>query len=149
MKMATHTQIIYHIVFGTKNRKPTLVDANRDQLDRYIWGILREKECHLYRVGGTNDHVHILCALNPSISLADLVRTIKVATTFHIKETNTFPEFSKWQEGYGGFTCSWSDRNAIIDYIRNQEEHHRDVTFAEEYESMLKRAGIEFDPKYL
>ena len=81
-----------------------LMKENRDQLFKYIWGILKNKKCHLYRINGVEDHIHILTHLHPSIVLPDLVKDIKLASSAFIKESNIFSEFKGWQQGYGGFT---------------------------------------------
>ena len=145
----SYTQILYHIVFATHERRPCLGAENRERLFKYVHGFLDKRDCVLYRMNGTDDHVHILCSVHPSISLADLIRDLKKATTHLNKEESLFPKFTRWQEGYGAFTCSYKDKDAIIRYVANQEDHHRTVTFAEEFEAMLKAAGIEYDPRYI
>jgi len=147
--MSTFTQIIYQIVFSTQQRQPVLTEPNRVELFKYIHGILRNKKCHLYRVNGVEDHIHILTDLHPTISLAALVKDIKLASSQYIKERNLFPGFSNWQEGYGAFTYSIDQKNTIIEYIKNQETHHQVKTFREEYIALLKENQIEFDEKYL
>jgi putative transposase len=147
--MSTFTQFLYHIVFATKDRTAVLRASHREDLFKFIWGILQQKDCHLYRIGGVDDHIHILCAIHPSIAVSNLVKDIKVATSQCIKAENMFPGFDGWQDGYGAFTCSWSDRDRLIEYIKNQEEHHRKLTFRDELVSFLNEAGINFDPKYL
>jgi putative transposase len=147
--MSTFTQICYHIVFATKNREVVLVADQREKLWRYIWGILRNKECHLYRINGVEDHVHILTGIHPSIALANLVKDIKLATNAWIKEQRLFPKFDGWQEGYGGFTVSWADKDRLIEYIKNQELHHLRESSKDELRRMIGEAGIEFDEGYL
>jgi putative transposase len=147
--MASYTQILYHIVFATKGRQPVLVKESREKLFRYVWGILKNKECHLYRVNGVEDHLHILSSVHPSVALADLVREIKVSTSGWIKEEDVFPKFDYWAEGYGAFTIGWGEREAVIEYIKNQEEHHRKVAFREEYIEMLKKFGVKYREEYL
>ncbi|MBI5819409.1 MAG: IS200/IS605 family transposase [Verrucomicrobia bacterium] len=147
--MATYTQIIYHIVFATKDREPVLSADRRRDLFAYMWGVLKKNECHLYRLNGVADHVHILTSLHPTVALADLVKDIKVASSTWIKEGKMFPGFSHWQDGYGAFTYSKDEKDALIEYIKNQEEHHRTETFADEYKRFLKEAGIEFDERHL
>ena len=147
--MATFTQIYYHIVFSTKNREPVLLADKRDNLFRYTWGILKNKDCHLYRIGGVEDHVHILTSLHPTIALADLVKEIKTSTSSWIKDENIFPGFTHWQDGYGAFTVSHSDKDAVIEYITGQEEHHKRVSFKDELREFLIRHGVKFDEKYL
>ncbi len=116
---------------------------------KYIWGILKNKKCHLYRINGVEDHLHIVTHLHPSVALADLVKDIKLASNDHIKATGLFPDFGGWQDGYGAFTYSFSAKNNLIEYVKNQEEHHKTVTFKEELIELLKEHGVEFDEKYL
>jgi REP element-mobilizing transposase RayT len=136
-------------VFTTKNREPALSENKRDDLSRYIWGIINNKKCHLYRIGGTSDHLHILTDLHPTVCLADLIKDIKVSTSKWIKANHVFEAFTHWQDGYGAFTHSANDKNALIEYIKGQKEHHKKLSFMDEYRSLLKKAGIEFDDKYL
>jgi putative transposase len=147
--MSTYTQIIYQIVFGTKRRERVLVTDHRDELFKYISGILENKKCHLYQINGVEDHLHILTHLHPSVSLAALVKDIKLATTEFIKERNLFPHFKGWQEGYGAFTYSKDRKQILINYIQNQEKHHQRKTFLEEYRELLHEHEVEFDERYL
>ncbi|HEY1041013.1 MAG TPA: IS200/IS605 family transposase [Bacteroidia bacterium] len=147
--MSTYTQIIYQIVFGTKNRQRTLSKSKRDDLYKYISGLLENKKCHLYRVGGVEDHIHILTHVHPNIALSSLVKDIKLASTEFIKNERLFENFNGWQEGYGAFTYSIKEKDILIEYIKNQEEHHRIKTFREEYIELLKELGVEFEEKYL
>jgi REP element-mobilizing transposase RayT len=147
--MSTHTAISYHIVFSTKNRAPVLKRERRQDLFPYIWGITKNRRSHLYRIGGVEDHVHILSSLHPSVALADFVKDIKTGSALWIKEKSVFNNFSHWQEGYAAFTCSKPDLHDLIEYIKGQEEHHRKTTFAEEYRRLLAQAGIEFDERYM
>lgn len=147
--MSTYTQIIYQIVFGTKNREPTLTKENRDELFKYIWGLLENKKCHLYRINGVEDHLHIVTHLHPTVSLASLVKDIKLASTEYIKVNQLFKSFKGWQDGYGAFTYSIKEKERLIAYVKNQEEHHRVKTFREEYISLLEEHGVAFDEKYL
>ncbi|HRP61272.1 MAG TPA: IS200/IS605 family transposase, partial [Vicingus sp.] len=101
--MSTYTQILYQIVFSTKHREQTLDANNRKELYQYIWGILKNKKCHLYQIGGIEDHVHIIIHLHPSVSLANLVKDIKLASSEFIKTNKLFKNFNGWQSGYGAF----------------------------------------------
>ena len=147
--MSTYTQILYQIVFGTKNRERTLTAEDRDELFKYISGILRNKKCHLYQINGVEDHIHILTHLHPSVALSDLVKDIKLAGSKFIKDQNMFVNFNGWQDGYGAFTYSIDRKDMLIHYVKNQVEHHRVKTFREEYEELLKEHGVEFNEKYL
>ena len=132
--MSTYTQIIYHIVFSTKNRQNTLDHDKQEDLFKYIWGIIKNKNCHLYRINGDRDHLHIITSLHPSK---------------WIQRKKTFPAFDGWQKGYSAFTCAVDDKKHLIQYIIDQKEHHRKLTFQEELVNLLKQAQIEFDMKYL
>ena len=148
--MSTYTQIIYHIVFATFKRKNTLINSNhRRKIFKYIWGILKNKNCHLYRINGVSNHIHIITSLHPTINLASLVKNIKRATSEYIKTEGIFPDFEGWQEGYGGFTYAYKDKNMLIEYVKNQEFHHKNKTYEEELIALLKEHGIEFDENYL
>ena len=147
--MSTYTQIIYHIVFSTKNRQNTLDYDKQEELFKYIWGIIKNKNGHLYRINGDRDHLHILTSLHPSLALSDFIKNIKVASSKWIQEQRILPAFNGWQKGYSAFTHSTNDKQGLIQYIINQKEHHRKVTFKEELVNLLKQAKIEFDMKYL
>ncbi len=147
--MSTYTQIIYQIVFSTKYRERTLSKNNREELFKFIWGVLKNKKCHLYRINGVEDHLHIVTDLHPTISLSNLVKDIKVSSSLYIKEQELFNSFKNWQEGYGAFTYSIKEKDRLIEYVKNQEAHHRRTTFKEEYIALLKEHGIAFDEKYL
>ena len=147
--MATYTQIYYYLVFSTKERTPALTPDRREDLFRYIWGIIKNKNSHLYRINGVEDHIHILTSLHPTVALADLIKDIKVASSQWIKEEKAFPRFSHWQDGYGAFTHSSNEKDRLIEYIKGQEEHHKKVSFRDEFRRLLEEAGIEFDEKYL
>ena len=145
----TYTSLNYHIVFSTKDRETCFDADNRANLFRDIWGIISKHHCHLYRINGVQDHIHILSSLHPTVALADLVKNIKLGSSSWIKESGVFPRFRHWQDGYSAFTASWSERNNLIEYIKNQEEHHKRTSFLEEYRGLLKEAGIDFEEKYL
>ncbi len=147
--MSTYTQILYHIVFSTKNREKVLTEENREKLLRFIWGIIKNKKCSLYQINCVEDHIHILIHLHPTTALSNLVKVIKVASTLWIKENKLFPKFSSWQDGYGGFTYSIKERNSLANYIKNQKEHHKTKTFRDEYIELLNEHEIVFDDRYL
>jgi REP element-mobilizing transposase RayT len=147
--MSTYTQIIYHIVFGTKGRKSVLVPDKREELFRYVWGILKNKGCHLYRIGGADDHIHILTSVHPTLALARLVKDVKISSSKWIRESGAFPGFEHWQDGYGGFTLSLKEKDALIDYIKGQTEHHKKIAFKDELRQLLEEAGVEFDERFL
>jgi len=145
--MSTYTQILYQIIFSTKEK--SLVEEMRPALYNYIWGILKNSKCHLYRINGIEDHIHILTHLHPSIALADLIKDVKVSTSKMIKEENLFPKFDGWQIGYGAFTYSIDAKDKLVKYLINQKEHHKKFSFEEEFRTILEEFKIEFDEKYL
>ena len=147
--MGTYKQIFYQIVFGTKNRSPTIPAPNEKELFQYIHGIIKNKHGKLYRINGMEDHIHILSDLHPTVCLSDFVKDIKVASNTWMKDSGKFPAFDGWQEGYGAFTYSIKEKDMIINYIRNQKEHHKTETFYDEFKRLLIENGIEFDEKYL
>ncbi len=147
--MSTYTQILYQIVFGTKGRKPALLKENRPALFKYITGILKNKKCHLYRINGVEDHLHIVTHLHPSVALAALVKDIKVSSSVFIKNNRLFPGFTGWQVGYSAFTYSIEAKDNLIRYVKNQEEHHKAKTYREELIELFLEHEIEFDEKYL
>ncbi len=147
--MATYTQILYHLVFSTKYRRPVLILEKRDELFKYIWGILQNKQCFLYRINGVEDHLHIATHIHPTIALSSLIKEIKVSSSIWIKENKVFPDFTSWQVGYGGFTCSHRGMHRLIKYIKNQEIHHRKENSMAEIKRLLKEHGVKYDKKYL
>jgi len=147
--MGSYTSIIYQIVFGTKYRQPTLEVKRRDELFKYISGILINKKCHLYQIGGVEDHIHILTHIHPEVALASLVKDIKIASNKYIKEKSLFRKFTEWQDSYGAFTYAQQDKERLIQYVANQVEHHKTKTFKEEFIELLKEHNIEFDERYL
>lgn len=127
----------------------TMIEPSQEKLYKFIWGILKNKNCHLYRIGGVEDHLHIITHVHPAVAVAYLVKDIKLAASSFIKTDNLFPHFNGWQDGYGAFSYTFSAKNNLIEYVKNQNEHHQKVSFRDEYISLLKEHGIEFDKKYL
>ena len=147
--MKTYTQILYQIVFSTKYRERTLDKSDRQALFQFIWGVLKNKRCHLYRINGVEDHLHIVTHLHPSVSLANLVKDIKLASSAYIKETGLFPHFRGWQDGYGAFTYSIESKHNLIEYVKRQEEHHKKESPREELIRLLQEQQVDFKEQYL
>ena len=147
--MSTYTQILYQIVYSTKKRENSLTGENRRLLYEYIWGVLKNKNCHLYRINGMGDHIHIVFALHPNVALSSLIKDIKLSSSAFIKDKTLFKNFGGWQDGYGAFTYSFKEKDKLIEYVKNQEEHHKTISFLDEYILLLQEHGIEFDEKYL
>lgn len=147
--MSTYIQILYQVVFSTKYREKTLEKGNRETLYKYIAGIINNKKCKLYEIGGIEDHIHIVFQLHPSVSLSSLVKDIKIASNLYIKKNQLFKNFTGWQEGYGAFTYSIKDKERLINYVKNQEKHHGMNTYIMEYKELLNENDIDFEEKYL
>jgi putative transposase len=111
-------------------------------------GIIRNKNCFLYRINGMEDHLHILSDLHPSIALADFIRDIKTSSSLWIKQSGKFLQFTGWAEGYAALTYGWKDKEMIINYIKNQQEHHKKESFQNELRRVLKEQGVEVDNRY-
>ncbi len=147
--MNSFRQILYHIVFGTYNREQTLTESYHENLYRYIWGVINKRQCVLYRINGTENHIHILSDLHPTIALSDYIKEIKTASNTWMKNSGKFPNFSSWAEGYCAITYNLRDKEKIINYIKNQKEHHRKFSFTDELKQILTENGIEWDERYL
>jgi putative transposase len=146
--MSSYRQHLYHIVFRTKDSLPTIRQDHVNDLYAYITGIIKHKNSYLYRINGVENHLHILTDMNPSIAPIDFVKDIKVSTSIWMKRCNFFPAFKGWAVGYGSFTCSYMDIDRLIDYIKTQQEHHKKVSFEEEYRKILLEYGITPDEKF-
>lgn len=145
----TYTQIFIQIVFAVKYRARFISRIWKQSLEKYITGIIRNKGHKLIRLNCMPDHAHIFIGMKPHEALSDLVRDIKRDSTSFINSHNWLRGQFAWQEGFGGFSYSASDVDRIVRYIMNQEQHHRRVTFKEEYEAFLKEFGVEYDPRYI
>lgn len=144
------SNVLLHVVFSTKHRQPFLRDPKvRDVMTGYLVGTLRNIQCPSLIVGVVEDHVHILCNLHRTVTMAKLVEEVKTSSSARIKEEGTSLRDFHWQNGYGAFSVSQSNVEAVKEYIANQEEHHRKRTFQEEYRLMLQRHGIEWDERYV
>jgi putative transposase len=143
-------QIYMHIVFSTKNRAPFLKDcALRSGLHAYLIGICDNQGSPSLRVGGTEDHVHVLCRLSKTLDISTLIRELKRDSSKWVKDENPRVADFYWQQGYGAFSVSPSHVDALIEYIANQEEHHRRETFQDEFRRLCKKYGVEIDERYV
>ena len=147
--MSTYTQIMYQIVFSTTRRERTLNKNHRPELFKCMWGILENKQCHLYRINGVEDHIHIVTHLHPTIALSSLVKDIKLGSTSFIKEKKIFESFDGWQDGYSAFTYSMKEKERLIEYVKNQETHHQVKSYREELVELLREHGVAYDEKFL
>ncbi len=144
------SQLYIHIVFSTKNRAPFLKDkAFRERVHAYLKGIYDNQDSPSLQIGGVDDHVHILCRLSKKIAVADLIRELKRDSSSWIKvEQPSLADFH-WQSGYGAFSVSPNHVEALKEYIKNQEEHHRRETFQDGFRRLLRKYGIEYDERYV
>src|SRR5437868_6814778 len=140
----------HHLVFSTKNRDPLMTREVQPRLFDYVGGILRSERCALVAAGGMPDHVHLLVSLDRRLSISEAIRIIKASSSRW--EHETFPDSLSgfaWQAGYGAFAVSYSHLDRVKAYLSRQAEHHRRITFQEEFIAFLQRHGIEYDERYL
>lgn len=143
-------KILVHTVFSTKDRRPFLRDKSlRDELHRYIGGILTNLDCQPIIVGGVEDHVHLLCALSRTCDAAEMVKEVKRSSSLWIKTKSADLQDFAWQNGYGIFSIGFSQIEPVKEYIASQQEHHRKISFQDEFRQLLKRYEIEFDERYV
>ena len=145
----TYSNLFYHIVFSTKGRKGIISQDIEARVWAYIGGIARNHEIIAVQVGGIENHIHVLIMAKPKFAPSQIVQWLKGESSRWIHET--FPELHsfEWQDGYGIFSVSKSGVADVIDYIKNQREHHRKQSFEDEYLSMLKLNGIDYDERYV
>jgi len=143
------SSILIHLVFSTKNRELFIPPALAPELQPYIASILRALKSPSLAVDGTDDHVHILFSLGRTITVADVVEEFKTGSSKWIKTKGSEFNNFHWQKGYGAFSIGQSNVPELKPYIRSQKEHHRRVTFQDEYRKFLHRYGIEYDERYV
>ncbi len=143
----TYHQIYIQIIFSVRNREHLLPINKKDELHKYITGIITNKKCKLIAINSVSDHIHIFVGLNPSICISDMVKDIKIASTEKIKEWNK-TQFN-WQEGFGAFSYSRSQIDRVVKYIMHQEKHHQKYSFNEEYEDFMRKFSVQYNDKYL
>jgi REP element-mobilizing transposase RayT len=145
----TYTQLHVQIVFAVKGRQNLIRSQHRSVLHQYITSVLQNDGHKLLAIFCMPDHLHFLIGLNPAIAISEMVLDVKRASTNFINEQNLIASHFNWQKGYGAFAYTKSHVPRVIEYILNQEQHHRKTTFKEEYISFLERYEIEYDEKYL
>ncbi len=149
MGIMSYVSSYFHCVFSTKERRPLIAPALRDRLWPFLGGIARQNKMKAIEIGGVEDHVHILLSLPSTLPVSKALQLIKGGSSKWVHET--FPEHRlfAWQEKYGAFSVSVSQLDKIIQYIKGQEEHHRKLTFQDEFLELLKKHRIEYDERYL
>ena len=145
----TYSQINIHCVFAVQGRENLILDSFRNELHKYLFGILKNDGAFPLAIGGWKDHVHVFFEMPPDLKISDLIRMLKSTSSKWINENNFLKPKFNWQAGYGAFSHSRSQRNNVIKYIINQEDHHRQKTFREEYLDMLLKNEVKFEDKYV
>jgi len=149
MASGAFSQIYIQVVFAVKGRQSLIQPSWEEELYKYITGIVQNKGQKMLAINGVQDHIHFLIGMRPSCCLSDLVREVKKSSNAFIKEKK-FTRFQfQWQEGYGAFSYSHSALDDVIAYIQNQKEHHKKMTFQEEYKAFLDKFQIEYKEEYL
>jgi len=144
----SYTRLLYHIVFRTKYGRNTIPEQHEKELYAYIMGIVSNKKSKLYRIGGIENHIHLLVDIHPTFALSDFMKDLKEYSSKWLSKNLNFPDFEGWSVSFAGFTYNLNDKQTIIDYIKNQREHHKTVNFEEEYRQFLVENGIEIDERY-
>jgi putative transposase len=145
----TYSQIYIHIVFAVKGRDNLIAPRWKDEIYKYITGIITNKGQKLIAINGMPDHIHILIGLKPDKSISDIVRDIKANSSKFINDRQWIAGKFEWQQGFGAFSYSHSHLSSVIHYIQNQEEHHKKKTFNSEYTEFLKLYDINFNNDYI
>ncbi len=145
----TFTNLLTHMIFSTKDRMPFIEPELKPRLCAYLGGIVKELKGKPYSIDGTNDHVHMLVSLPPTLAIADALRIIKTNSSGCVHGLEARYRKFGWQIGYGAFSVSKSNVGAVVRYIQAQEEHHKTVTFKDEFIVYLKKHGIAYDERYI
>jgi putative transposase len=145
----TYTQLYIQFVFAVKYRKAMIGNEWEGNLRAYITGIVQNHGHKMLAINNMPDHIHIFIGMNPKQSISDLMRTVKGESSEWINKNKLTNRRFSWQEGYGAFSYSRSHIDNVVKYIHNQQEHHKKITFMEEYKSILEKSGIEYDERYI
>ena len=138
-----------HLIFATKYRENIIKQTDLSELYAYITGILNHIDCPMICIGGTTNHVHVLCVLNKNMALSKMVEEVKRSSSKWIKSKDPFYRQFGWQNGYGAFSVSQSKVEIVVKYIQNQEEHHKKMQFVDELKMFLREYGVEYKEEYL
>ena len=139
----------FHLIWSTKNRAPLINVDIQYSLHAYLGGIIRNHKGKLLEAGGTLDHIHLLIGLNLPDKFSELIRDVKANSSLWINKNFCKKEYFSWQEGYGSFSVSYSSLEKVHCYIKNQQEHHKKITFEKEYMQLLKKHQIQFDSRFV
>ncbi len=145
----TYTQFYAHLIFSPKNRQALIKKAWKDDLEKYITGIVQQNGHKLLSIGSMPDHIHIFIGYNVNQLIPELVEKIKTSSNAWIKNNNLSKSKFEWQRGYGAFSHSRSNIDSVVKYVLNQEQHHKKMTFKEEYLEILKKNDVDYEDRYL
>ena len=145
----TFHQLYVQIVFSVKKRESLIPIKHKEEIHKYITGIVKNNKCKMIAINSVEDHIHIFVGIHPTISVSNLVKDIKTSTTEFIKDKRWIKFKFNWQDGYGAFSYSRSHIDKVVKYIENQEIHHKKKSYAEEYKEFMEKFGVEYDEKYL
>lgn len=149
MKPGVYLKFYVHIIFSPRGRESLLPPLIREKVHKYIYGIIQNKGCKPIAINGTEDHIHILAGMNPVLSVSDLVKEVKRASSVYINNELSLPYHFNWQEGYGAFSVGFRELDTVFKYILNQENHHSSVKFKEEYKKILSDQDFQFNESFL
>lgn len=145
----SYSKLLFHLIWSTKNRESYISNDIKNRLYGYIRTVVDDKKQQLYVINGMPDHVHLLVSLSPSICLSDLIKIVKTSSTKWIQSTLPNCKTFSWQEGFAAYTVGYSTLDSVIKYIENQENHHQNTTFEQEYLHFLKMQNIDCDGRFV
>ena len=145
----TYTQIYIQTVFAVEGRQNLIKPEHNDELQKYITGIVSGQKQKMIAINNMPDHLHLLVGLRPDSSLSELMREVKAGSSKFINEKRWVLGRFSWQEGFGAFSYSRSQLDAVINYIENQQKHHAKKSFREEYVALLEKFGVDYNPRYI
>ena len=138
----SYVNSLYHVVFSTHRRQPSITNEHRDNLYRVLAAQINEYKCRAYIIGGVQDHIHILLSLNPQVALSHLIRDIKSKSSVWAKKSGLYPLFDGWEREYGAFSLSHNHKEAVYAYIRDQQQHHLTTKLDDEFRRLVMKAGL-------
>ena len=139
----SYTNLLYHIIFSTRHRRPSILIENERRVYRLLFAILKKYGAETLRIGGMPDHIHLFISIPPTFAVSEFIQKLKRESSLAIKRDSILPKWDGWQDGYGAFTYSRNEADKIINYIKGQKEHHKRVSLIEEIEYWMKENGME------
>ena len=144
----SYTKLLCHIVIRTKYSRPSIPNEFADDLYRYMWGYVKKKKCVLYRINGMPDHIHLFVQFHPTVAVSDFVRDLKTASHAWLDSSSNFPDFESWGKKYAAISYCERDKVMIVNYIKNQRQHHLQESFNDEFRQLLNVNKIDVDEQY-